>query len=80
MGLQPDVTPNSSNPAPDEAKPRARASNKSPIVTRRRALAMAFHRAVASLGGAKDKAASGIIDAVAHVKKAANTPKPPGEL
>ena len=38
MGLQPDVTPNSSNPAPDEAKPRARASNKSPIVTRRRAL------------------------------------------
>ena len=44
-----DVTPNESNAEPIRSRAAARA--KSPIVTRRHALTMAFHQAVAALGG-----------------------------
>ena len=77
MELQHDMTPSQSGS--EQTGPRARATSKSPIVTRRRALTMAFHQAMASLGRAKKKAASGIAQAAAQVNQGTNAPKPPVE-
>jgi hypothetical protein len=60
---------------PNTDQTGAAAGTKSPIVTRRRALTMAFRQALASLSGARNKATSTILDAAAELKNATKPPR-----
>jgi hypothetical protein len=61
----------------DQEDKRVTAGKKSPVVTRRIALGMAFRQALSSVLGARDKATEAISAAGAKLTASGKTPPPP---